>query len=47
MAQSGIPFKLSDKDIEFAIKYVEESGLYKNRLSDFLGISRPTLDKVL
>lgn len=47
MAQSGIPFKLGDKDIEFAIKYVEESGLYKNRLSDFLGISRPTLDKLI
>ncbi len=47
MAIPGITFELSDKDKEFAIKYVESSGLYKNRLADFLGVSRPTLDKVL
>ncbi len=47
MATPGIPFELSEESKQHAIKYVEESGLYKNRLADFLGISRPTLDKVL
>lgn len=47
MAIPGIEFKLTDADQTHAIKYVEESGLFKNRLADFLGISRPTLDKVL
>lgn len=47
MASPGITFLITQSDQEHAIKYVEESGFYKNRLSDFLGISRPTLDKVL
>lgn len=47
MAIPGVEFKLTERDQEQAIKYVEDSGLYKNRLADFLGISRPTLDKVL
>lgn len=47
MATTGIPFELTEEDKQHAIKYVEESGMFKNRLSDFLGISRPTLDKLL
>ncbi len=47
MAKPGIEYKLTDVDKTHAIKYVEESGLFKNRLADFLGISRPTLDKIL
>ncbi len=37
---------LSDKSKELAIKYVEATGFYKNRLAKFLGISRPTLDNI-
>ena len=47
MATTGIPYVLTEETKEHAIYYVEESGLYKNRLANFLGISRPTLDKVL
>ena len=47
MATPGISYELSENDREYAIKYVEEGGYYKNRLADFLGISRPTLDKLL
>lgn len=47
MATPGIPFELTEESKQHAVKYIEESGLYKNRLADFLGISRPTLDKVL
>lgn len=47
MANSGVKFVLTESDKEHALKYVEESGFYKNRLADFLSISRPTLDKVL
>lgn len=47
MAIPGITFELTEESKQHAVKYVEESGLYKNRLADFLGISRPTLDKVL
>lgn len=47
MATQGITFELSEKEKELAIKYVEESGFYKNRLADYLSISRPTLYKIL
>lgn len=47
MATPGIPFELTEETKQFAIKYVEEGGLFKNRLADFLSISRPTLDRVL
>lgn len=47
MATTGIKFELTDSDKTHAVKYVEESGFYKNRLADFLSISRPTLDKLL
>jgi len=47
MATSGIKFELTEKDKKHAIKYVEESGFFKNRLANFLDISRPTLDKIL
>jgi len=47
MATPGVSFEITDDIKTFAVKYVEESGFYKNRLADFLGISRPTLDKVL
>lgn len=32
---------------DFAIKYVAATGFYKSRLSNYLCISRPTLDKIL
>ena len=47
MATPGVSFELTEVSKQHAIKYVEESGFYKNRLADFLGISRPTLDKFL
>jgi len=47
MATQGITFELTDKEKEMAVKYCEESGLYMNRLADFLGISRPTVYKLL
>lgn len=47
MATTGTRFGLTENDKMHAIKYVEESGFYKNRLADFLSISRPTLDKLL
>lgn len=47
MATPGIIFELSETDREHAIAYVKESGFFKNRLANFLGISRPTLDKIL
>lgn len=47
MAKPGINFELSEESKNQAIRYVEESGFYKNRLADFLGISRPTLNKLL
>lgn len=47
MATTGITFELTEESKQHAVKYVEESGLFKNRLADFLGISRPTLDKLL
>jgi len=47
MATTGIKFELTEGDRAHALKYVEESGFYKNRLADFLSISRPTLDKLL
>jgi len=47
MALQGVSYELTDEIRQFAIKYVEESGFYKYRLADFLGISRPTFNKVL
>lgn len=47
MANTGVPYQLTEENKQYAIKYVEESGFFKNRLADFLCISRPTLDKVL
>jgi len=47
MATPGIPYELTEETKQYAVKYVEESGLFKNRLADFLSISRPTLDRVL
>ena len=46
MATPGTPFELTEKTKQQAIRYVEDSGFFKNRLAAFLGISRPTLDKV-
>lgn len=47
MATAGISYELTDETKQHAIKYVKEGGLFKNRLSDFLSISRPTLDRLL
>ena len=47
MAKPGINFELTEESKKHALKYVEDSGFYKNRLADFLCISRPTLDKLL
>lgn len=47
MAITGITYELTEETKQQAIRYVEESGYYKNRLAHFLGISRPTLDKIL
>lgn len=47
MAIPGIPCEITEEAKQHAVKYVEESGLFKNRLADFLSISRPTLDRVL
>ncbi len=47
MATTGVDFILSEESKNLAIKYIEESGFYKGRLADFLGISRPTLNKLL
>lgn len=38
---------IDKKTKEFAVRYVMETGFYKSRLAGFLGISRPTLDKIL
>lgn len=43
----GVIFELTDKEKELAVKYVEESGLFKNRLADYLGVSRPTIYRIL
>ena len=32
---------------QLAVKYVVATGFYKSRLAGYLGISRPTLDKIL
>lgn len=37
---------LDDKNRELAIRYVVATGFYKNRVASYLGISRPTLDKI-
>jgi hypothetical protein len=47
MATPGIPFELTEEIKRQAIVYVESTGLFKNRLSNFMGVSRPTLDRVL
>ncbi|HRN70365.1 MAG TPA: hypothetical protein PLS49_04210 [Candidatus Woesebacteria bacterium] len=47
MATTGVTYKLNDREKQQAIKYVEVSGFYKNRLAFFLSISRPTLDRIL
>ncbi|MFC1790096.1 hypothetical protein ACFLZP_01275 [Patescibacteria group bacterium] len=47
MAIQGVNFELTEENRKYAERYVEESGFYKKRLADFLGISRPTLDKLL
>lgn len=38
---------LSDYEKRNAVMYVELCGFRKNRLAKYLGISRPTLDKIL
>lgn len=38
---------LDSRDKKLAIKYVVATGFYKSRLASYLGISRPTLDKIL
>jgi hypothetical protein len=47
MATPGIIFELTEERKAYAIRYVEEGGLFKSRLADFMEISRPTLDRVL
>ena len=47
MAKRGQEYIPSEEVKELSIKYVESSGLFKNRLADYLGVSRPTLDRVL
>jgi hypothetical protein len=47
MATPGIPFELTEESKRQALIYVESSGFFKNRLSNFLSISRPTLDRIL
>ncbi len=37
---------LDSKNIELAIRYVAATGFFKNRVAKYLGISRPTLDKI-
>lgn len=38
---------LSSQIKDLAIRYVAATGFYKNRLAEYLCISRPTLDKIL
>lgn len=38
---------IDSKTKELAVKYVVATGFYKSRLAEYLGISRPTLDKIL
>ncbi len=38
---------LDPKTKELAIRYVMATGFFKKRLADYLGISRPTLDRIL
>lgn len=38
---------LNTKTKELAIMYVMATGFFKKRLADYLGVSRPTLDKIL
>ena len=46
--KSGRPtIKLSEKEKKLAIQYVQTSGLFKNRLADFLMIGRRTLYRLL
>ena len=47
MALQGVTYELTEENKEHAIRYCQQGGFYKNRLADFLGISRPTLDKLL
>ena len=46
MAEPGVKFELSLEQKNMAVAYVKATGLFKNRLASFLGISRPTLDKL-
>ena len=38
---------LDENNKKLAIMYVAATGFYKTRLAEYLGISRPTLDKIL
>lgn len=46
MAEPGIKFELTVEQKNMAVAYVKATGLFKNRLADFLSISRPTLDRL-
>lgn len=37
---------LDEKNRDLAIRYVVATGFYKSRVASYLGISRPTLDKI-
>ncbi len=37
---------LNSKVKDLAVRYVAETGFFKNRLANYLTISRPTLDKI-
>lgn len=46
--KSGRPkISLTKKDLDLAIQYVKISGLYKNRLADYMSVSRRTLYRIL
>ena len=47
MALQGVTYELTEENKDYAVRYCQQGGFYKNRLADFLGISRPTLDKLL
>src|SRR3990167_10632169 len=47
MALQVVTYELTEENKDYAVRYCQQGGFYKNRLADFLGISRPTLDKLL
>jgi hypothetical protein len=46
MAEPGVKFELTEEQKNMAVAYVKGTGLFKNRLANFLGVSRPTLNRL-